>query len=289
MKRFEAERAIRGVIAAFQHIAVVAGGQRAAREPARTGPGLARHVVHPMTAGEAMRAQADAGPQGPERTADAPLFRPVAGEVAACVARGRYKRPFDLLAVGLGLALLGPVWLLVGVGIAAAIRLEDGGPALYRQLRCGRGGKTFRIIKFRTMMESAEAGTGPVLALPRDGRVTRVGRVLRRFHLDELPQVVNVLRGEMSLVGPRPERPELVARIELAVPGFSERLRVRPGIAGLAQAVGAYNWEPWRKLHYDKLYIATMNPWLDVSLCVRCVAKVLAPRRRRRAVDPAAG
>ena len=153
--------------------------------------------------------------------------------------RERYKRPFDLAVLALaGVGLL-PLWLVLGAAIALALRLESRGPVLYRQLRLGRGGRVFAMLKFRTMAEGAEAGTGPVWPSERDGRTTAVGRVLRRFHLDELPQVVHVLRGEMSLVGPRPERPELAERIERAVPGFGERLRVRPGIAGLAQARGA--------------------------------------------------
>ena len=104
-------------------------------------------------------------------------------------------------------------------------------------------------------------------------------RVLRRFHLDELPQAVNVLRGEMSLVGPRPERPEMAVRIEREIPGFAARLRVRPGLAGLAQANGAGWQDPALKLHYDNLYIASMSPWLDLRLCGRCLVKALGPRR----------
>ena len=199
----------------------------------------------------------------------------------APVARGGYKRPFDLALLGLALVLLAPVWTGLGLAIALAIRLEDGGPALYRQPRLGRGGAVFEILKFRTMVKGAEAESGPVLAAPGDARTTRVGRVLRRFHLDELPQAVNILRGEMSLVGPRPERPELAARFEREVPGFAARLRVRPGVAGLAQAVGSYRWPPVLKLHYDNLYIATMSPWLDLKLCARCLLKALGPRQAR--------
>ena len=139
----------------------------------------------------------------------------------------------------------------------------------------------FEILKFRTMAVGAEADTGPVWTEPGDARITRVGRLLRRFHLDELPQAVNILRGEMSLVGPRPERPELAALVEREVPGFSARLRVRPGVAGLAQAKGAGWRDPALKLHYDNLYIAAMSPWLDLALCLRCLARTLVPRPAR--------
>ena len=205
---------------------------------------------------------------------------PVPGHDAApCVVRDRFKRPFDLFFVTLALILLWPVWIL----LALAIRLEDGGPVLYRQPRLGRGGAVFEILKFRTMVEGAEHGTGPVWPVPHDKRTTRVGRVLRRLHLDELPQFLNILKGEMSLVGPRPERPTLARRIEHTLPGFSARLRVRPGIAGLAQALGANHRTPRHKLRYDNLYIAIMNPWLDLRLCVLCAARVLLPQSR----DPA--
>lgn len=194
------------------------------------------------------------------------------------VVRGGYKRPFDLALLGLALVLLAPLWVGLGLAIALAVRLADGGPALYRQTRLGRGGAVFEILKFRTMAVGAEAGTGPVWAARDDARITRVGRVLRRFHLDELPQAINILRGEMSLVGPRPERPELAARIERTVPGFAARLRVRPGLAGLAQAKGAGWRDQALKLHYDNLYIAAMSPWLDLKLCVRCLLRTLGPR-----------
>lgn len=200
-------------------------------------------------------------------------------ESGAAPVREGYKRPFDLALLGLPLVALAPVWILLGLAAALAVRLEDGGPAFYRQARLGRGGAAFDILKFRTMAVDAEADTGPVWTERGDPRVTRVGRALRRFHLDELPQAVNVLRGEMSLVGPRPERPELAAKIERDVPGFSARLRVRPGIAGLAQANGAGWREPALKLHYDNLYIEAMGPWLDLRLCVFCVLDVLRPRR----------
>ena len=202
-----------------------------------------------------------------------------------------YKRAFDLCLVAVaGVGLL-PLWLALGAAVAIAIRVESPGPVLYRQARLGRGGRVFRMLKFRTMVAGAEAATGPVRASRRDARITGIGRALRRFHLDELPQVVHVLRGEMSLVGPRPERPELARRIEREVPGFAERLRVRPGIAGLAQARGLYDMAAERKLRYDRLYIARMGPWLDLKLCAVCTWRALGPapgRRRARGSEDAA-
>ena len=202
--------------------------------------------------------------------------------------RARYKRPFDLAAIALlGVAFV-PLWLVLGVAVALAIRLEDGGRVLYRQQRLGRGGRVFGILKFRSMAEGAEERTGPVWAAWRDARTTAVGRVLRRFHLDELPQVVNVLRGEMSLVGPRPERPELAARIERRHPGFSRRLRVLPGIAGLAQSRAGHRITARHKLRYDMVYIGAMGPWLDLKLIVLCAWVALRGARRRERTGRAA-
>ena len=206
--------------------------------------------------------------------------------VRAARERARYKRAFDLAVVALAAVVLLPVWVALVVAIAAAIRLGGGGSVLYRQPRLGCGGRVFEIVKFRSMAQGAEERTGPVWAARRDARTTAVGRVLRRVHLDELPQVVNVLRGEMSLVGPRPERPELARRIERKVPGFSRRLAVRPGIAGLAQARGGNAIGARRKLRYDLVYIGAMGPWLDLKLLVLCAWRALrGPRRRPGGAD----
>ena len=217
-------------------------------------------------------------PRGAARPGVLPAARTVSADARSV--NDRYKRPFDLAVIAACWLALLPFWLLLGAAIALAIRTEDGGPVLYRQPRLGRGGRIFRIVKFRTMVVGAEDRTGPVRAARRDARVTAVGRVLRRFHLDELPQVLNVLRGEMSLVGPRPERPALAARFEREAPGFSQRLRVRPGVMGLAQASGSYHWSARRKLRYDNLYIDAMGPWLDVKIGLRCVRRVLGSGRR---------
>lgn len=206
--------------------------------------------------------------------------------------RERYKRPLDLVLTVLLLAALLPLWLPAAAAIALAIRLEDGGSVLYGQPRLGRGGRIFRILKFRTMVEGAERHTGPVWAAPRDSRTTAVGRVLRRFHLDELPQLVNVLSGEMSLVGPRPERPELAARIERGLPAFHRRLLVRPGIAGLAQAQGRAAMSARHKLRYDLVYIGAMGPCLDLRLLAVCAWRALEgprPRPPRPRAKPSRG
>ena len=196
-----------------------------------------------------------------------------------------YKRPFDLSVMALALVALLPLWAVLVPAIAAAIRFQDGGAVLYRQARLGRGGHVFHILKFRTMAEGAERATGPVWARRRDARATPVGRVLRRFHLDELPQLLNVLRGEMSLIGPRPERPAIAARIQRSYPDFPRRLAVRPGIAGLAQSRGRFRLPPPNKLRYDLVYIGAMGPWLDLKLLCACVWRALLgppPSRRMR-------
>ena len=254
--------------------------------PAGSGPAVASHR-HDRNASPGRRAARGDAPGTRFLHGGCPLgspaslapSRPPGDPEMPC--RGRYKRLFDLTFTLLVLVILLPVWPLLVVAIAFAIRIESPGPVIYRQSRLGRGGRVFRMLKFRTMIENAEARSGPVLAARRDPRITAVGRVLRRFHLDEMPQAVNVLRGDMSLVGPRPERPELVGRIEREVPGYSQRLRVRPGIAGLAQARGAYHLHPRQKLRYDLLYIAAMSPCLDLDLCMRCLWRAVRPAPAR--------
>ena len=162
------------------------------------------------------------------------------------------KRLIDLTAAVAGLALTAPLYPLIGL----AIRLDSRGPLFYRQRRAGRllhaeprlGSfkfVEFEMFKFRTMRTDAEKSSGAVLAIADDPRVTRVGRILRKTRLDELPQFWNVLRGDMSLVGPRPERPELINNLALAIPYFEERMRnVKPGITGLAQVSLGYSGQP---------------------------------------------
>ena len=189
--------------------------------------------------------------------------------------RDRYQRLFDLTVLLVTHIILFPAWLVLWIAIPAAIWLGDRGPVFHRQVRVGKDGKLFKLIKFRTMIEDAEAHTGPVWAKRGDWRVTGVGRFLRRYRLDEMPQVINMWRGEMSLVGPRPERPALVEQFSREITGFDMRLRVRPGFAGLAQVRGRYSTRPRDKLRYDNLYIEKMNPWLDIKLLFLAVLVVL--------------
>ncbi len=187
--------------------------------------------------------------------------------------RGRYKRGFDLAVIGIALVLLLPFWVTLLLVIPLAIWLEDRGPVFFVQTRAGLMGRTFSILKFRTLRPLA----GNELVAPKDNRLTRVGALLRKFYLDELPQVVNILHGDMSLVGPRPEWWPRHLEICQHLPEFDRRLRVRPGIAGLAQIRGTYWSSAKEKLRYDNLYIDTFNAWLDVKLL--CLAVLTAVSR----------
>ncbi len=149
------------------------------------------------------------------------------------------------------------------------VRCTSRGPALYTQKRLGLAGKVFTIYKIRTMYQDSECHCGPRWCVPGDPRVTPVGRFLRRCHVDELPQLINILRGDMSLVGPRPERPEFLAQLERSLPSYRQRLNVRPGLTGLAQVQQPPDEDLLsvrRKLNYDLCYLERMNLWLDVRL-----------------------
>ena len=179
------------------------------------------------------------------------------------------KRAFDLAFAGAGLALSSPFWAV----IAVAIKAGDGGPIFFRQERVGEHGRIFHVLKFRSMIPDAETGIGAVQATGDDWRVTRVGRLLRATALDELPQLWNILRGDMSVVGPRALRPgEIEARGSGAlvrsedIPGFAERSAVRPGLTGLAQVYAARDIPRRHKFRYDCVYIRRWSFGLDVRL-----------------------
>ncbi len=140
----------------------------------------------------------------------------------------------------------------------------------------------FQLFKFRSMVKNAESSTGAIWAGNDDPRITRVGRFLRSRALDEVPQIINVWKGDLSLVGPRPERPELVARFVRETPAFARRLHVRPGLTGPAQVYGRYATRPRDKLRYDTLYIRTMSPWLDFKLLFMSVIVTLRAKWQAR-------
>ena len=188
--------------------------------------------------------------------------------------RTAVKRLCDIVGALVLLFLAAPVMLLA----AAAIALESGRPILYRQERVGRGGRTFQCVKFRSMRTDAEGDGVPRWASKRDPRVTRVGRLLRKTRIDELPQLLNVLRGEMSLVGPRPERPAFVESLSATVPYYDVRHSVKPGVTGWAQvrySYGASVEEATRKLQYDLYYVKNHSLFLDILILVETVRVVL--------------
>ena len=182
------------------------------------------------------------------------------------------KRAADIVVSAVGLAASLPFW----PAIAAAVKLGSRGPVFYAQDRVGKGGKRFSLVKFRSMVKDAENGD-PVWAKLDDERITPVGRVLRRIQLDEMPQLWNILRGDMSLIGPRPERPEFVAELSGRIPHYGLRHAVKPGLTGWAQVNYTYaaSLESSRiKLEYDLYYIARWSPALDARIVFRTVSKV---------------
>ena len=184
------------------------------------------------------------------------------------------KRTTDFVVAGCLAVLTLPVAMLA----AFAVKLSSPGPVFYRQRRVGQAGRQFTIWKFRTMLDAAEDKSGPVLARHEDERVTRIGRWLRAARIDELPQLWNVLNGTMSLIGPRPERPEFVRRYAEEIPGYLERLQVKPGLTGLAQVNGEYHTSPAYKLKYDLAYIYNYSITLDLKIMAETV-KVMVTRR----------
>lgn len=179
------------------------------------------------------------------------------------------KRAFDIALSAAGLLASSPLWAL----FAAAIKIEDGGPVFFRQERVGIGGRTFLAFKFRSMKPDAEAGVGAVQATAHDPRVTRVGRFMRATAMDELPQLWNILVGDMSFVGPRALRPGeieagrggVLERLE-DVPGFAMRISVRPGLTGVAQVYAPRDVPRRHKFRYDRIYVQKRSLWLDLRL-----------------------
>jgi exopolysaccharide biosynthesis polyprenyl glycosylphosphotransferase len=208
----------------------------------------------------------------PERLPANWMDAPGAGHEGIGAALGR--RVFDIvISAGLLLFTL-PVLILTAI----AIRLETRGPVFYRQERVGRDGQVFTLFKFRSMTVDAEANGGAVWAVPQDPRVTRVGRFIRLTRIDEIPQVLNVLRGDMAFIGPRPERPVFVAQLERAIPHYADRAAVKPGITGWAQVryrYGASVEDARMKLGYDLYYIRHRSLALDLRILAGTVRVVL--------------
>jgi lipopolysaccharide/colanic/teichoic acid biosynthesis glycosyltransferase len=178
------------------------------------------------------------------------------------------KRAFDMALSGIGLLISSPLWLIFG----AAIKLEDGGPIFYSQERVGFGGRPFDALKFRSMRTDAESGVGAVQAVEDDPRVTRIGRFMRKTAMDELPQLWNIFRGDMSFVGPRALRPGEVDASDGGfvaidrIPGYAARTAVRPGLTGIAQIYAPRDVPRRQKFRYDRLYVRRQSMWLDLRL-----------------------
>jgi len=216
-----------------------------------------------------------------------------------------FKRLIDIVGSIAGLILTAPVWLILPI----VIELDSSGPVFYSQLRVGINrrkknrrfhqksdvidkrdrdrrrddcfGRPFMVYKFRTMVANAEKSTGPVWAAKNDCRVTRIGAFLRKSRLDEIPQFINVLKGDMSLVGPRPERPTFVSELSGKIDGYTDRLQVKPGLTGLAQVEGGYDTSVAsvaEKVRYDLEYINNWSVWTDIKIMLKTVIVVFTGR-----------
>lgn len=191
------------------------------------------------------------------------------------------KRAVDLIIAGLALLILSPVMLIVAI----AIKATDGGPVFYKQCRLTKDGKTFPVLKFRSMRVDAEKdGVARLSTGENDDRITPVGRFIRKCRLDELPQLLNILAGQMSLVGPRPERPEIAAQYEKELPEFALRLQTKAGLTGYAQVYGKYNTTPYDKLQMDLMYIANPSIIEDFKIMFATV-KILFEAESTEGVD----
>ena len=192
----------------------------------------------------------------------------------------KFKRYMDILLATFGVLISSPVLIFVAI----LIKLTSRGSVIYKQDRVGENGEIFKIFKLRTMRVDAEKGTGAVWAKKNDPRITVLGRILRKTHIDEIPQLLNVLRGEMSIVGPRPERPEMVRDFKSLILDYEKRLQVKPGITGLAQVWHKYDEtiaDVKKKIKYDLLYIRKMCLLTDLTIMANTFVMVLTGRSAR--------
>lgn len=190
------------------------------------------------------------------------------------------KRIFDIVLSLILIVVFSPIMLIT----ALCVKAYDGGSVFYKQVRCTTNNKEFKIIKFRSMIEQAEGDGKARLASKNDDRITPIGKIIRRIRFDELPQLFNVLKGDMTFVGPRPERPEIIEKYVKIMPEFSYRTKVKAGITGYAQVYGKYNTRPYDKLKLDLFYIENYSIWLDLKLIILTV-KTLFPFGSTEGVD----
>lgn len=194
-------------------------------------------------------------------------------EYAMTIEQRFVKRTIDLVCALILVILASPFMLITAV----AIRLYDGGPVLYRQVRCTRDMKEFQILKFRSMRTDAEKDGVARLASKNDSRITPIGKFIRKVRIDELPQLFNILKGDMSFIGPRPERPEIIKQYQEDMPEFTFRTKVKAGLAGYAQVYGKYNTTPYDKLKLDLFYIENYSVWLDLKLMLLTLKILFQP------------
>lgn len=196
---------------------------------------------------------------------DIPFFRPK--YLNLTLEKRSLKRILDIAVSGTALVFLSPLMLITAI----AIRVDSKGPAIYSQIRTGRYDKPFKVYKFRSMRQDAEAKSGPIMATDADPRITKIGTFLRKTRIDELPQLINVLFGTMSIVGPRPERPFFVEQFKHDIPEYCYRHNVKPGITGMAQVYGKYNTTAYDKLIYDLMYVQKCGVFTDLVIMVQTI------------------
>ena len=206
---------------------------------------------------------------------DVPLMRIVASKQPRYL--GWVKRIIDIVGALVITLITSPLWIIAGL----AVLIESGAPVFYKQERVGLHQKPFNVYKMRTMVKDAERLSGPMLATEDDPRITRVGKFLRTYRIDELPQLINILEGSMSFIGPRPERPVFVAEHLKEIPGYAERFRIKPGVTGLAQVNGGYATTPARKLKYDLMYLYHQSIGMDIQVVVETLKVVLTGKGAR--------
>ena len=209
---------------------------------------------------------------------DTPIF--LTREFTLTVEQRIIKRIIDIVCAAILLVIASPFLLITAI----VIKLYDGGPVLYKQIRCTRDAKEFKILKFRSMRVDAEKDGVARLAAKNDSRITPVGKFIRAVRIDELPQLINILKGEMSFIGPRPERPEIIAQYMEEMPEFAFRMKVKAGLAGYAQVYGKYNTTPYDKLKLDLTYIEDYSVWMDIKLMLLTL-KILFKAESTEGVD----